>query len=334
MSYQNQAWLDQAIEPVLDPEQRICDPHHHLWDHPTHRYLLDEWLKDITDGHRVEHTVFVECASMYRARGPEDLRSVGEVEFVNGVAAMSASGQYGLPRVASAIVSFANLLSPDIGQVLDAHASASHRFRGIRHASAWHASDAIRNAHSVPFEGMMASQPFRRGFKVLVDRGWSFDAWLYHEQIDELTNLAQAFPEANIVLDHFGGPLGIGPYAGQRKTVFDHWRSSIARLAACENVKVKLGGLVMPVNGFGLHKQPNPPSSETLVELTRDYYLTAIDYFGVDRCMFESNFPVDRQSCSYRTLWNAFKKLVQDFSEQDKDQLFYQTAMTTYLIED
>ena len=334
MSYQNQAWLDQAIEPVLDPEQRICDPHHHLWDHPTHRYLLDEWLKDITDGHRIEHTVFVECASMYRARGPEDLRSVGEVEFVNGVAAMSASGQYGLPRVASAIVSFANLLSPDIGQVLDAHASASHRFRGIRHASAWHASDAIRNAHSVPFEGMMASQPFRRGFKVLVDRGWSFDAWLYHEQIDELTNLAQAFPEANIVLDHFGGPLGIGPYAGQRKTVFDHWRSSIARLAACENVKVKLGGLVMPVNGFGLHKQPKPPSSETLVELNRDYYLTAIDYFGVDRCMFESNFPVDRQSCSYRTLWNAFKKLVQDFSEQDKDQLFYQTAMTTYRIED
>jgi len=334
MSYQNQAWLDQAIEPVLDPEQRICDPHHHLWDHPTHRYLLDEWLKDITDGHRVEHTVFVECASMYRAKGPEDLRSVGEVEFVNGVAAMSASGQYGLPRVASAIVSFANLLSPDIGQVLDAHASASHRFRGIRHASAWHASDAIRNAHSVPFEGMMASQPFRRGFKVLVDRGWSFDAWLYHEQIDELTNLAQAFPEANIVLDHFGGPLGIGPYAGQRKTVFDHWRSSIARLAACENVKVKLGGLVMPVNGFGLHKQPKPPSSETLVELNRDYYLTAIDYFGVDRCMFESNFPVDRQSCSYRTLWNAFKKLVQDFSEQDKDQLFYQTAMTTYRIED
>lgn len=334
MSYQNQAWLDQAIEPVLDPAQRICDPHHHLWDHPTHRYLLDEWLKDISDGHRVEHTVFVECASMYRVDGPEDLRSVGEVEFVNGVAAMSASGQYGLPRVASAIVSFANLLSPDISQVLDAHASASHRFRGIRHASAWHASDAIRNAHSVPFEGMMASQAFRRGFKVLVDRGWSFDAWLYHEQIDELTNLAQAFPEANIVLDHFGGPLGIGPYAEQRKMVFDHWRSSIARLAACENVRVKLGGLVMPVNGFGLHKQPKPPSSEMLVELTRDYYLTAIDYFGVDRCMFESNFPVDRQSCSYRTLWNAFKKMVHDFSEQDKDQLFYHTAMTTYRIED
>ena len=334
MSYQNQAWLDQAIEPVLDPAQRICDPHHHLWDHPTHRYLLDEWLKDISDGHRVEHTVFVECASMYRVDGPEDLRSVGEVEFVNGVAAMSASGQYGLPRVASAIVSFANLLSPDISQVLDAHASASHRFRGIRHASAWHASDAIRNAHSVPFEGMMASQTFRRGFKVLVDRGWSFDAWLYHEQIDELTNLAQAFPEANIVLDHFGGPLGIGPYAEQRKMVFDHWRSSIARLAACENVRVKLGGLVMPVNGFGLHKQPKPPSSEMLVELTRDYYLTAIDYFGVDRCMFESNFPVDRQSCSYRTLWNAFKKMVHDFSEQDKDQLFYHTAMTTYRIED
>jgi len=334
VSYQNQAWLDQVIEPVLDPERRICDPHHHLWDHPTHRYLLDEWLNDVTDGHRVEHTVFVECASMYRSEGPEELRSVGEVEFVNGVAAMSASGQYGLPRVASAIVSFADLLSPDIGQVLDAHASASPRFRGIRHASAWHASDAIRNAHSKPFEGMMASQAFRRGFKVLVDQGWSFDAWLYHEQIDELTNLAQSFPEANIVLDHFGGPLGIGPYAGQTKAVFDEWRSSIARLAACENVKVKLGGLVMPVNGFGLHKQPQPPSSEMLVELTRDYYLTAIDYFGVNRCMFESNFPVDRQSCSYRTLWNAFKKLVQDFSEQEKDQLFYQTAMTTYRIED
>ena len=333
MSYQNQNWLDQRVESVVDPDQRICDPHHHLWDHPTHRYLLDEWLADITDGHRVEHTVFVECASMYRTSGPEELRSVGEVEFVNGVAAMSASGQYGTPHVASAIVSFANLLSPKISQILDAHEAASPRFRGVRHASGWHSSDAIRNSHSEPFEGMMASPEFRRGFEALVSRGWSFDAWLYHEQIDELTDLAQTFPEANIVLDHFGGPLGIGPYEGQSRQVFDDWRSAIARLADCKNVKVKLGGLVMPVNGFGLHKRSQPPTSDELVHLTRDYYLTAIDYFGVERCMFESNFPVDRQSCSYRTLWNAFKKLVHDFSEHDRDQLFYQTAMTTYRIE-
>ena len=181
---------------------------------------------------------------------------------------------------------------------------------------------------------MLSSLEFRRGFRILVDQGWSFDAWLYHNQIDELTDLASAFPEANIVLDHFGGPLGIGPYAGQATQVFEDWKRSISALSQLENVKVKLGGLVMPVNGFGLHKRAQPPTSDELVALTRQYYLTAIEFFGVERCMFESNFPVDRQSCSYRVLWNAFKKLVQDFSIDERDQLFYRTAMQTYRIDD
>ena len=333
MGYQNQSWLDQVIEPVVDPNQRICDPHHHLWDHPTHRYLLDEFLIDVNDGHRVEHTVFVECASMYRATGDEAFKPVGETEFVNGIAAMSASGNYGEPRIASAIVSFADLMSPQIERVLASHASASERFRGIRHAAGWHPDSAIRNSHSDPFEGMLSSPQFRRGFKILVDQGWSFDAWLYHSQIDELTDLASTFPEANIVLDHFGGPLGIGPYAGQATQVFENWKRSVSVLSQLENVKVKLGGLVMPVNGFGLHKRAQPPTSDELVALTRQYYLAAIEFFGVERCMFESNFPVDRQSCSYRVLWNAFKKLVQDFSTDERDQLFYRTAMETYRID-
>jgi L-fuconolactonase len=246
---------------------------------------------------------------------------------------MSASGRYGEPRIASAIVSFTDLMSPQIERVLASHAGASERFRGIRHAAGWHPDNAIRNSHSDPFEGMLASPEFRRGFKVLVDQGWSFDAWLYHHQIDELTDLASAFPEANIVLDHFGGPLGIGPYAGQATQVFEDWRRSVSMLSQLENVKVKLGGLVMPVNGFGLHKRAQPPTSDELVALTRQYYLTAIELFGVERCMFESNFPVDRQSCSYRVLWNAFKKLVQDFSTDERDQLFYRTAMQTYRID-
>ena len=160
MGYQNQIWLDQVIEPVVDPNQRICDPHHHLWDHPTHRYLLEEFLYDVNDGHRVEHTVFVECASMYRATGDEAFMPVGETEFVNGIAAMSASGNYGEPRIASAIVSFADLMSPQIEQVLEHHASASERFRGIRHAAGWHPDSAIRNSHSDPFERMLASRNF------------------------------------------------------------------------------------------------------------------------------------------------------------------------------
>ena len=324
-------WLAQVKEDILEPGLPICDPHHHLWDHPGRRYLLDELLADTGSGHNVVSTVFVECMSMYRATGPEALRPVGETEFVNGVAAMSASGRYGTTRACAGIVSFANLsLGDRVGEALDAHMAASPRFRGIRHAAGWDASDQVRNSHTNPPPGLLADGAFRRGFAELHRRGLSFDAWLYHPQIHELTDLARAFPDTTIVLDHFGGPLGIGPYEGRRAEIFAGWKESIRALAACRNVVAKLGGLAMPINGFGFHRRERPATSAELVEATRDYYLHAIDCFGPSRCMFESNFPVDKQSCSYAVLWNSFKRICAGFSAADKASLFHDTAARAY----
>jgi predicted TIM-barrel fold metal-dependent hydrolase len=331
---ERERWLAQVREEILDPERPICDPHHHLWDRAGSRYLLDELLADTGSGHRVVATVFVECASMYRARGPVPLRPVGETEFASGIAAMSASGGFGETRVAAGIVGFADLtLGTAVGEVLEAHARSSPRFRGIRHAAGWDASDAVRKSHTNPPQGLLGRDDFRAGFAELGKRGMSFDSWLYHPQIRELTDLARAFPETPIVLDHFGGPLGIGPYESKRTEVFAQWRIDIAELARCENVVAKLGGLVMPINGFGFHQRGKPATSDELVAATRDYYLHAIDCFGPARCMFESNFPVDKQSCSYAVLWNSFKKIAAAFSPAEKSALFCDTAARVYRLD-
>ena len=322
------------MEEILDPARPICDPHHHLWDHPGRRYLLDELLADTGSGHNVVSTVFVECMSMYRADGPEELRPVGETEFVNGVAAMSASGRYGPARVAAGIVSYADLtLGERVGPVLDAHIAASPRFRGIRHAAGWDASPDVRNSHTNPPPGLFGGAAFRRGFRELGRRGLSFDAWLYHPQLREVTALARAFPDTVIVLDHFGGPLGIGPYAGRRAEVFAQWKEAIREVAGCPNVVAKLGGLVMPINGFGFHRADRPATSAELVGATRDWYLHAIDCFGPGRAMFESNFPVDKASCAYHVLWNAFKSLTRGFSAANRAALFHDTAARVYRID-
>ena len=334
MAIGTEAWLGQVVEEIVEPDLPICDPHHHLWDHPDSRYLLDELLADTASGHNVVSTVFVECASMYRSEGPPALRPVGETEFVNGVAAMSASGQYGKLRACLGIVSFADLnLGPAVGEVLDAHRSVTPRFKGIRHAAGWDASPDVRNSHTDPFEHMLLDETFRQGFAELGSRGLSFDAWLYHRQIPELTDLARAFPDTTIIFDHFGGPLGIGPYAGQREAIFERWSQDVAELAQCDNVYAKLGGLVMPVNGFGFHKRELPASSDEIVAATGEYYRHAIECFGPSRCMFESNFPVDKQSCSYPVLWNAFKKLAAGFSAEEKARLFHDTAAEAYRLE-
>jgi predicted TIM-barrel fold metal-dependent hydrolase len=324
-------WLGQVTEPILDPALPLCDPHHHLWDHPGHRYLLDDLLADTGSGHNVVATVFVECLSMYRADGPPEMRPVGETEFVNGIAAMSASGGHGPTRVAAGIVGFADLTLGDrVGAVLDAHMAASPRFRGIRHAAGWDASDAVRSSHTNPPPGLLLDVAFRRGFAALAARGLTFDAWLYHPQLPELTDLAKAFPDTTIVLDHLGGPLGIGPYAGRRAEIFECWKGAIRALADCPNVVAKLGGLVMPINGFGFHKRDRPPTSMELVDATRDWYLYAIERFRVERSMFESNFPVDKASASYPVLWNSFKRIAASFTAAEKRALFHDTATRVY----
>lgn len=328
-------WLAQVSETTLEPELPICDPHHHLWDHPGNRYLLDELLEDTNSGHNVVSTVFVECASMYRAGGPPALRAVGETEFVQGIAAMSASGRYGRCQVAAGIVSHADLtLGEAVREVLEAHVAASpNRFRGIRHATGWHSSPDIRNSHSNPTEHLMLDARFQAGFAVLVDMGLSFDAWFYHHQMPEFVALAKAFPNANIILDHFGGPLGIGPYEGKPEDVYSAWRDSIAPLEECPNVSFKLGGINMKVNGFGWHQRDLPPSSDELVDRTAQYYDFCIRTFGANRCMFESNFPVDRESCSYNVLFNAFKKMTRGLSPVERSQLFHDTAARVYRLE-
>ncbi|MBT6274283.1 MAG: amidohydrolase family protein [Chromatiales bacterium] len=327
-------WHRQSAEDILEPHIPICDPHHHLWDmvgNSAHRYLLDELLEDVGSGHNVVSTVFMECTAMYRAGGPEHMRPVGETEFVNGVAAMCASGIYGDIRACASIVGFADLnLGAAVGEVLDAHVAASGRFRGIRHASAWDASDQIRGSHTNPFEKMLGDKTFREGFAELGKRSMTFDAWLYHPQIPELTDLARSFPDQPIVFDHFGGVIGIGPYADHRDEILDSWKGAVAELAKCPNVYPKLGGLVMPVNGFGFHKGAEAPSSQNLADTTREYYLHMIDVFGTDRCMFESNFPVDKRSCSYGVLFNSFKRIVADFSQDQKRALFHDNAARVY----
>ncbi|MGE0313565.1 MAG: amidohydrolase [Lautropia sp.] len=327
-------WLALEQEPVLEPELRIVDPHHHLWDRPGDRYLLDEFLADCGSGHRIEATVFVECRAMYRRDGDELFRSLGETEFVNGIAAMSASGGYGLTRVADAIVGRVDLrFGDEVERALDAHlAVAGGRLRGIRNGSAWDAG-GVRTMQVSPPPGLLADASFRRGFACLARAGLCFDAWLLHPQIGELDDLARRFADTTIILDHVGGPLGVGRFAGRRSEVFTEWRASIRRLAACENVHVKLGGLGMHTAGFDFHLQARPPSSEALARAWKPYVETCIEAFGVGRCMFESNFPVDKGSCSYRHLWNAFKRICADASLDQKRALFAETAAKVYRLQ-
>lgn len=329
-----QTWLDRWHEEILEPGLPIVDPHHHLWDRPGWRYLLDELLADVNSGHRIVATVFVQCRSMHRATGPEELRPVGETEFVNGVAAMSASGGYGATEICAGIVGHADLrLGARVQAVLEAHVRAGGgRFRGIRHIVAWNADASTLNPNNPAPPALLADPGFREGFARLAPLGLSFDAWLYHPQIDELTDLARAFPDTRIVLNHVGGPLGIGVYAGKGDEVFARWRDSIRGLAGCPNVYIKIGGLGMRINGFGFDRLPEPPSSEMLAGFWRPYVETCLETFGASRCMFESNFPVDKGSYPYAAYWNACKRLTRGATAGEKADLFSQTAARFYQI--
>jgi L-fuconolactonase len=326
------AWLDLRHEPILEPALPIVDPHHHLWARADNPYMFDHLLADATAGHDVRATVFIDCRSMYRAGGPAELRPLGETEFVNGVAAMSASGAYGSARLCAGIVGFADLtLGARAEIVLGAHvALGGGRFKGVRHISAWDPDETIRSASSRPPRGLLLDKTFREGFARLGPLGLSFDAWLFHPQLDDLTDLARAFPGTAIVMDHVGGAAHVGAYAGKHDAVFADWKAAMARLASCPNVSVKLGGLGMKLFGFDFHERAQPPSSEDLASAWRPYIETCIELFGTRRCMYESNFPVDKGSCSYPVLWNAFKRISAGASVAEKTDLFSLTAARFY----
>jgi L-fuconolactonase len=332
----NQSWLAKVNEKALEPELPICDPHHHLWDQrherEQERYLLDEILDDIAGGHNVVSTVFIECGAMFKPDGPEAYRCVGETEFVNGIAAMSASGAYGKARIADGIVGTVDLrLGDKAADVLDAQiAAGGGRFCGIRRGAFWHASPEIQNHRTNPPEHLLLQDDFRAGFKHLAPRKLSFEVWCAHTQIPDAVSLARAFPDTTIVLDHFGGPIGTGPYAGKQDEVFAWWRTQIDELAKCPNVVAKLGGLNMEVNGYGWEHRPQPPTSAELAQATRRWFEHTIDRFGPNRCMFESNFPVDKLSCSYTVLWNSFKILSKGYSPAERAAMFHGTAARVY----
>jgi len=327
-------WLAQVTETIIDPEQEIVDPHHHLWRRNSFNYVLDDLWADTQTGHKIQKTVFIECRANYRDSGPEHLRCVGETEFVAEIA--QASQQGGPDKAAiSAIVAHADLmLGDDVDEVLDAHEAAGKGlFRGIRHAGA---RDPNPQALTIPgrsVEGLYGRSDFQRGVRCLGARGLTYDTWHYHHQNSNFADLARAIPETTMILDHFGTPLGVGVYADKREEIFEQWCKDITEIAECPNVVAKLGGLAMPDNGFGWHTQPQPATSDELVVAQQQYYLHAIDAFGPERCMFESNFPVDKMSISYPILWNALKKIAAQFNADERQAMFYRTATRVYRLD-
>ena len=326
-------WLAMLREDILDPTQPIIDPHHHLWVARPDRYLLEDLVADVRTGHNVLSTVFIQCGSGYRQDGPEALRSVGETAFVAAMAAESETGQYGAFRACPGIVGHADCrLGDAIDAPLEAHIEAGGgRFKGIRHSGTYDAGIAPTAPPGAP-EGLYRDAIFQRGVSRLERLGLTFEAWLYHPQLDDLAALLRACPTQKIVLNHFGGPLGVGPYDGLRAEVFARWAASMRELARAPNLFIKLGGLAMNVNGFGYHHQPLPPGSGEMAAAWKPYVEVAVEAFGADRCMFESNFPVDKGMCSYPVLWNAFKRIAAGCSADEKAALFHRSAARFYAL--
>ncbi|SFQ25152.1 Predicted metal-dependent hydrolase, TIM-barrel fold [Bradyrhizobium sp. Ghvi] len=348
------AYVDPCVsEPILDPTRPIIDPHHHLWDwrrfvagmrpqcaydnvlHRTPRYLLDELLADLESGHDIRATVHLECGSMYRGSGATEMTPVGETEFVNGIAAMGASGTYGDRRPCAGIVGYADLtLGSRAAAVLEAHmAAGAGRFRGIRQSASYDADPDVLGYPSRRPQRLYRDAQFRAGFRSLAPLNLSFDAWLLDPQLPDLIDLARAFPDSPICLNHVGTPLGYGSYAGKRKDRFDIWRANIEALSECQNIYVKLGGLGMHYSGFPSLMAEPPASSVQLAEEWRPYIETCIEAFSPSRAMFESNFPVDALTCSYATLWNAFKRITASYSSAEKHELFFGAAARFYRLQ-
>jgi L-fuconolactonase len=331
----DEPWLAKTPrESTIDPDLPIIDTHHHLWDHrPGSRYLLQDLLADLRSGHNVVATVFLQCHAMYRAHCPEEMRPVGETEFVAGMAAMSDSGGYGATRVAAGIVGYADLTLGDrVEAVLEAHIRAGgSRFRGVRHSGNWDADPIIGNG--APGPDIYRRADFRAGLARLSALGLSLDAWVFHTQLADVIDLAHAFPGTNIIMGHVGGVLGYGPYAGRRDEVFASWKASVTELAKCPNVTMKLGGMMMRAALFDYKAAERPPSSEELAGRWRPYMETCIELFGARRCMFESNFPVEKMGIGWVGLWNAFKRIAAGASADEKLAMFSGTARRIYRLE-
>lgn len=325
-------WLDKRREDIIWPDLPVIDPHHHLWDRPGSKYLFDELREDITSGHNIVGTLFVQCRSMYKEAGNDHYKPVGEVEFANGIAARFASGLYGKQRGCAGIIGCADLtLGHDIQPVLERLiAAGGMRLKGIRNSTAWHEHEAVRSNPILPPKNLLIDPRFSEGVGHLEKYGLRLDVWAYHTQLPLLHDLAKAHANVPIIINHLGGPLGVGPYTDRKKEVFQTWQSEMRRLAGLPNTSVKLGGFGLMVMGHQYHKLETPPSSDLLAAEWRPYVETLIEMFGTKRCMYESNFPVDKGMFSYHVLWNAFKKLSMACSQDEIFDLFHETARRIY----
>ena len=326
------AWTKQRQEPALEPDLPIVDPHHHQWDDERGPYLIRELAEDVGTGHNIVATVFIECGAMYRAGGPDEMKPVGEVEFVNGMAAMSASGRYGKARLCAGIVGHADLMLGDRAKpVLEALIAAGNgRLRGIRHGVTWETGNAAKFGRRQVPPHQVLDPVFRKGFACLAPLGLSFESWQFHPQLPDAADLMRAFPDTNVILNHVGGLLGIPPHDGNREEVFKIWRGHMKELSQFPNVSVKVGGLGMLYCGWDFHLRDVPPTSEELAAAWRPYVESCIELFGANRCMMESNFLVDKQSCGYGVLWNALKRITHGCSPAEKAAMYRDTAARVY----
>jgi L-fuconolactonase len=323
MALTRENWLSLTREEAIEPDLPICDAHHHLWYHAESSYPIEDFIRDISAGHNIVRTVFLESWKSFWTADSRRMTPVAETEYIENIVSKCAR-----PEVAAGIVGFADLTSGKaVEPVLESHLAAGKgRFRGVRHTTVWDASSEFRSVG----KGLLLDSNFRWGFACLRKYGLSFDAWLYHPQLSELADLAKSFPETAIIVNHVGGPLAIGPYARDRNEAFNDWKHQIGKLAIYHNVIIKLGGLGMDICGFGWHERPEPPGSTELAGAMSPYFLWCIEKFGVSRCMFESNFPVDKRSYSYSVIWNAFKKIIKSFSPTEKKALLHDTAAKVY----
>lgn len=327
---QRNDWLAQVREEIIDPDREIVDPHHHLWQRNGSIYEMDELWADTGDGHNVVQTIFIECFAYHDETAEPYFQPVGETRAVAKMAAEPANGRARL----SGIVAYADLRNPNLNDVLDAHEAAGNGLvKGIRHAGPW---DEDRGALAIggrADKGIYLDPDFRRGLAILGERGWTYDTWHFHHQADDFLDLVRAVPSTTIILDHFGTPLGVGRFAGQRAAIFETWKKDMAALADCPNVHAKLGGFAMPDNGWGWHLQERPPTSDEFVDAQAEWYHHQIACFSPERCMFESNFPVDRTGISYHVLWNGLKKIADRYDAPARDAMFAGTARRVYRLD-
>lgn len=328
-------WSLSATEPAIGPDIPIVDAHHHFYSRDDGTYMLPEFLRDLRSGHDVRATVFVECGASYRRELPAAEQPLGETEFA---VRMGQEAERLVPAsecaVCAGIVGFADLMLGDrVRPVLEQHIErGAGRFRGIRNRVTWDAHGV--GMHNRPYTaGMLMRPSFREGFAHLARLGLSYDAWQYHTQLDELADLARQFPDTPIIVNHIGAPLGVGPYATRRAEVLEAWRRSMKALAGLENVVVKIGGLGIVIFGFGFPFRPAPPGSAEMAQAWRPLVEFCIETFGPRRCILESNFPADQQSCNYVALWNAFKRLTASLSPDERRDLFHDNARRIYRLD-